>query len=551
MKRVWFAVLLTGAGMLSGPTVAATRHVVDSEPAVAAARRADPSQPPVAPAGLVVSPEPPSIIFGQLFRDVQLAQVFEDQKTFCDLIPNGPPAKILADYATRKRAPGFSLRAFVSAHFRLQPGGPIVHPAPAGQPVQAYIAALWNVLLQRTNDVGPDASLLPLPHPFVVPGGRFTEMYYWDSYFTMLGLEADGRHDISENMVADFASEIDRYGHIPNGNRTYYLSRSQPPFFAKMVDLIAERDGPGAYRRYLPQLAREYDYWMTGANDLPRGQASQHVVRLADGTVLNRYWDARDVPRDESYRQDVLTARSSMRPPGEVYRNLRASAESGWDFSSRWFADGKDLATVETLDLLPVDLNSLIEHLERTLARAYAYRGDATRARLFAMRANVRAAEIRKLMWDRELQFFCDYSWRKNRLTHRVTAAALYPLFFGIASKAEADSVATIVSSRLLKPNGIATTLVDSGQQWDEPNGWAPLQWIAVAGLNAYGHHQLAASIVKRWKNVNLKVFYSSGKLVEKYDVFTPSGGGGGEYATQIGFGWTNGVLRKLMTLPK
>jgi alpha,alpha-trehalase len=494
-------------------------------------------------------PAPPSILFGQLFRDVQRAPIFADQKTFCDLIPNAPPAQILGQYNSQRKAAKFSLAAFVAAHFGTPSGGPEVLPAHPGELVQTYIAGLWNVLEARTGHVAPYSSLVPLPRPYIVPGGRFIEGYYWDSYFTMLGLEADGRHDFVENMVANFAYEIDRYGHVPNGNRTYYLSRSQPPFFSEMVDLLAQRDGASAYVHYLPELAREYGYWMSGAGRIVRGQAYRNVVRLPDGIVLNRYWDERDVPRDESYREDLVTARSSRRPAPVVYRNLRATAESGWDFSSRWLADGQHLATVETLNLLPVDLNSLLEHLEVTLARAYAYKGENNRSVLFKARAVARAAAIRERMWDPQLHAFGDYSWRAGRLTHRLTAASLYPLFFGIASPSEARSVAAVVANRLLMPNGIATTLSPSGQQWDEPNGWAPLQWIAVSGLNRYGQRTLARSIALRWMHANLKVFHATGKLVEKYDLGSASGGAGGEYATQIGFGWTNGVLRKLMTM--
>jgi alpha,alpha-trehalase len=360
------ALFTTGLGLVfSCGSVAFANPVVDS---VIAHREA--------------APPPPSILFGRLFRDVQLAQVFPDQKTFCDEIPKEEPATILAEYAAAKNKPNFSLPAFVMAHFRPPSGGPIVNPAPPGVAVQTYIAGLWKELREQTggvDDIAPNSSLLTLPRPFVVPGGRFREMYYWDSYFTMLGLEADGRHDIAHDMVADFAYEIERYGHIPNGNRTYYLGRSQPPFFSKMVDLMAAHDGESVYARYLPELEREYDYWMDGADRLARGQAYRNVVRLPDGTILNRYWDARDVPRDESYREDILTALASKRPPADVYRNLRATAESGWDFSSRWLADGKTLATVQTLSLLPVDLNSLLQHLELTLARGYFRSGDRYR----------------------------------------------------------------------------------------------------------------------------------------------------------------------------
>jgi len=506
-----------------------------------------------APAWHTQTVTPPSILFKPLFQDVQLAQIFPDQKTFCDMIPTQPPATILAEYAAEKKLAKFSLAAFVAAHFRAPSGGPVVTPAPPGAPIRTYIAGLWNVLLEQTGDVAvtaPDSSLLQLPQPFVVPGGRFREMYYWDSYFTMLGLEVDRRHDIAKNMVADFAYEIDHYGHIPNGNRTYYLSRSQPPFFSKMVDLMAEHDGAGVYLQYLPELQREYDYWMDGAGGLARGQAYRNVVRLPDGTVLNRYWDEREEPRDESYLEDVQTAALAPgRSPADVYRNLRATAESGWDFSSRWLADGKTLATVQTLTLLPVDLNSLLQHLEWTLACAYFKEGDTNRAKLYVARATARAAAIRRLMWDPQQKIFEDYSWQEGKLTHRVSAATIYPLFFDIATPQEANDVANAVRSQLLMPNGVATTLIDSGQQWDQPNGWAPLQWIAVSGLNDYGQKALAKTIAQRWMHVNLTVYGISGKLVEKYDLLTASGGSGGEYATQIGFGWTNGVLRKLMTL--
>ena len=161
-------------------------------------------------------------------------------------------------------------------------------------------------------------------------------------------------------MVRNFAWLIDRYGHVPNGNRSYYLSRSQPPFFPLMVELLAAREGSAAYQEFLPQLRREYDFWMDGADSVEAGQARRRVVRLPDGALLNRYWDDRDIPREESWREDIETARASGRPPAEVYRNLRAAAESGWDFSSRWFADGRTLGTIRTVELAPVDLNSLL-----------------------------------------------------------------------------------------------------------------------------------------------------------------------------------------------
>jgi alpha,alpha-trehalase len=498
------------------------------------------------------TPLPPSIEFGQLFRDVQLQSVFPDQKTFCDLNPNAPPPQIKVEYRLQQSQPGFDLATFVSQNFTSPGTGANISPAAPGQEIKAYIASLWDLLTEDATSVPPYSSLLSLPYPFVVPGGRFTEVYYWDTYFTTLGLEQDARNDLAENLVKDIAYEIDTYGHVPNGNRTYYLSRSQPPFFAKVVDLIAQADGDAAYQLYLPELQSEYDYWMEGSDKVQPGHAYHNVVRLADGTLLNRYWDARNVPRDESYSEDVQTAAQSNRSAAEVYRDLRAAAESGWDFSSRWLADGKTLATIRTTQIVPVDLNSLLFHLEETLAKAYRLKGDADAADSFEHRAADRKAAIQTLMWDAQGGFFTDYLWRQQQLTHTETAATLYPLFLEVATDEQAETVAATVNRDLLMPGGVATSLVNSGQQWDLPNGWAPLQWIAVSGFNTYGHADLAQTIATRWVNKNVAGYQQVGKMVEKYNVTTTTGdfaGGGGEYATQIGFGWTNGVFLQLLSL--
>ncbi len=497
-------------------------------------------------------PVPPSIEYGDLYRDVELASIFPDSKTFPDLVPAASPADIVQAYETAKGTPGFDLASFVSQNFSGPvPPGPTVNPASSGEHLLDYVASLWPVLQQSTMSVPPYSTLLPLPYPYVVPGGRFREIYYWDSYFTMLGLEQDGQHALAADMLQDFAFEIDHYGHIPNGNRSYYLSRSQPPFFALMVGLVAEQEGVRTYIKYLPELQAEHDYWMQGESEAQPGHAVRNVVRLLDGSVLNRYWDERAAPRDESYKEDVQTALQSDRPAGEVWRNLRAAAESGWDFSSRWLGDGKTLASIRTLAILPPDLNSLLVRLEQTLAAAYLLSGDAGHAAEYAKRAADRIEAIRRVMWDAEDGVFTDYLWRQGQTTRAVTAATLYPLFLNVASADQARAVEGTAENQLLEPGGLATTLVNSGQQWDSPNGWAPLQWIAVVGLRNYGFDADAEEIATRWVAKTIAGYQQEAKLVEKYDVMTTGGdeGGGGEYATQIGFGWTNGVLLALGSL--
>jgi len=176
------------------------------------------------------------------------------------------------------------------------------------------------------------------------------------------------------SMLADFAYLAETFGHIPNGNRTYYLSRSQPPFLAAMVGLYAGATDTAHALAYLGALETEHAFWMDGVERLAPGQAYRRVVRLHDGSVLNRFWDDRAEPRPESYRQDVELGRRVPEVQREAfYRSLRATAESGWDFSSRWLRDPMDLRTLETTDLVPVDLNSLLYHAERLIAALRAF----------------------------------------------------------------------------------------------------------------------------------------------------------------------------------
>ena len=490
------------------------------------------------------TPQPPSIVFGELFDAVQRGSVFPDSKTFADAIPKQGPADILAAYERERHEPGFDLGAFVARHFD-EPDSPATnfHSDPA-QGVCAHIDALWPVLTRGPDERETHSSLLPLPNRYVVPGGRYREVYYWDSYFTMLGLEASGHHDLVIGMLDNFAYLIDTFGHVPNGNRSYYLSRSQPPFFAAMVTLASENRGDGLYDKYLPQLEREHEFWMEGAEKLKAGEAHRRVVKLANGTILNRYWDDRAAPRDESYREDVATAAESGRPAAEVYRSLRAAAESGWDFSSRWLTDGKTLSTIHTVDFVPPDLNSLLVELERAIARGYAAKQDGASSQKWARIAEARARAIRENLWNAKRGVFVDYLWRERRLNDAVTAAAFYPLYFGIATRDQAAATAKTTRLTLLRPEGIVPTTIASGQQWDAPNGWPPLEWIAIRGLARFGENDLSQAIALGWQRENVEGFRKSRKLVEKYDVTGDDDAKGGEYPTQDGFGWTNGVLR-------
>lgn len=493
---------------------------------------------------------PPDILLGPLFSDVQSAKLFPDQKTFADAVPKSDPLTILADYRMQRKQSGFDLRHFVDVNFTL-PGEGEKYVPPAGQSLREHIDGLWPVLTRTTDKASSKwDSLLPLPKSYVVPGGRFREVYYWDSYFTMLGLAESGHWDKISDMVDNFAYEIDTFGHIPNGNRSYYLSRSQPPFFSLMVELLATHD-KDMLKKYRPQMEKEYAYWMEGVDGLQPGQANKRVVKLDDGTILNRYWDDRDTPRPESWLDDVNTAKNNPnRPATEIYRDLRSAAASGWDFSSRWMDDPQKLGTIRTTSIVPVDLNALMFKMETLLARASQEEGDSAGASKYEALAASRQKAIESHLWNEKEGWYADYDLKSKKVRNQLTAAALFPLYVKAAAQDRADKVAAATSSRLLKPGGITTTTINSGQQWDAPNGWAPLQWVAAEGLQNYGQEKVAMDVTWRFlKNVQ-HTYDREKKLVEKYDVSsTGTGGGGGEYPLQDGFGWSNGVTLKMLDL--
>jgi len=485
--------------------------------------------------------DPPSVVFGEFFETVALQNLFADSKQWADAIPKSPPSEILAQARSIDMNSSAVLRKFLDENFVLSPASADVKQPTPGLPLDEHIAELWELLTRRMSDLPPYSSHLPLPHPYVVPGGRFQEVYYWDSYFTMLGFGA-AQEDLKRSMVRNFAHLVRTYGHIPNGNRTYYLSRSQPPFFFRMVALLAPDSPSRAFAEYLPELKAEHSFWMQDSAKAKPGMPVRRVVVMPDGSLLNRYWDARNVPRDESYREDVQVAESSGRGPQEVYTDIRAAAESGWDFSSRWLADGESLETMQTTSIVPPDLNSLLYGLERAIADGCRRARDTECTESYDTMATERRAAMHKYLWNDVTGLFDDYHWPERRTLGHITAAALYPLFVGLATDAHAERVAEVVEERLLKDGGVVSTDQTTGEQWDAPNGWAPLQWIAVTGLRRYGENELAETIARRWLVMVSDVYASSGKLLEKYNVATLTSGGGGEYALQDGFGWTNGV---------
>jgi alpha,alpha-trehalase len=498
-------------------------------------------------AELEIRHKSPDEMLGELLQDVQFRQLYPDGMEFVDMVPTRQLNRILKDYKKHRHDPGFNLDEFIRTHFNAPPQKESYKTNP-DHTVEEHINELWGVLQREEHH--SKSSLIGMPHPYIVAGGRFRSMFYWDSYFIMLGLAAAGNWDMVEDMVKNFAFLLRRYGHIPNGNRTYFVGRSQPPFFALMVKLLASHKGDRTLVFYLPYLLLEHHFWIKNSSKLSQIRAGiSRVVRMPDGEILNRYFDNKSTPRPEGYREDMSTVLAAAeRSPSKIHLDLRAAAESGWDFSARWCKNPNELSSIHTTDLAPVDLNCLLVILEETIAEAYKLLHSSRTAARYTALAGMRATAINKYCWDERREFYFDYDIVAKERTILPTLAATLPLYAGIATQAQARAVAAELQRIFLKEGGLVTTPVNSGQQWDSPNGWAPLQWIAIKGLRRYGHNALANDIKRRWIATNEYVFKAQGKLVEKYNVIEPmKEAGGGEYPLQDGFGWTNGVLLALL----
>jgi alpha,alpha-trehalase len=481
----------------------------------------------------------PDKIYGTLFTAIQHSGLFPDDKVIADLIPRGTPSEILARYEIEQGKPDFDLESFVNHHFSYQAAGESGFKSDTKRPVDKHIEILWDVLKREADQHIEGSSLIPLPYPYIVPGGRFNEIYYWDSYFTMLGLEASGRIDMIESMVKNFAYLIDEIGFIPNGNRSYFLGRSQPPFFAMMVDLLSTSQGDNVITEYQPQLLKEYHFWM---------QQEKRAIAWDESVLLNRYYDNMSGPRQEMYATDLEHFQSSGRESDDFFLHVRAACESGWDFSCRWFTDKNDLLSIKASEIFPVDLNCLVSFLDETIERAYGLSDDATHFYEFQSQALKRRAIIRDHFWSEEHGWFMDVWIKDHSHTNVLSLAGMFPLYFNIATEEQAERAAGTLEKVFLREGGLVSTPYHTGQQWDAPNGWAPLQWMAIQGLRNYGFTELADEIKSRWIKLNTSVYQNTGKMLEKYNVEDTSLlSGGGEYPVQDGFGWSNGVLIRLL----
>jgi alpha,alpha-trehalase len=403
--------------------------------------------------------------------------------------------------------------------------------------------------------------LLYLPRPYVVPGGRFNEMYGWDSYFIQVGLLHDNELRLARDMVDNFIYEIEHYGTILNANRTYFLTRSQPPFLTRMIlGSYAKAPDRAWLKTTVPAIDAYYRFWTTG----------EHAVAE---TGLSRYWDFGDGPapevvsdeRDdrgrthydrvrEYYRTRQVTdydlAQYYNRDRDELtplfYKGDRSMRESGFDPSNRFGP-----FSVDIIHYLPVCLNSLLYQMEIDAAEIHTILGDKGAADTWRGRAATRKERIDALLWDEAAGLYFDYNFQTKRRRAYEFATTFYPLWTGIAGKEQAARVRGNLS-KFEAPGGILTSTQVTGSQWDAPFGWAPLQMIAVAGLRRYGYDEDADRIAAKFIALVAKEFQEHGTIVEKYDVQRRESDVAasikfGYSANQVGFGWTNAAVLELL----
>jgi alpha,alpha-trehalase len=484
-----------------------------------------------------------------LFRDVQMNALFKDSKTFADAQPKESYEAAIHAYELTKNTAGFDLNAFVDKHFVLPDVLPSI-PQMQKNHIFDYISHQWKALA-RKPDGFLNSSLIPLKHPYIVPGGRFREIYYWDSYFTSLGLVLSGEIDMVKSMLENFFDIQERVGLIPNGNRSYYHTRSQPPVLTLLLQLVLKDDqstlvdsSNAFFMKGLAAIEKEYQGWMDGETILSDSQPSYRRVVKIDEFCLNRYYDDAFTPRPESFREDVaLAAHLPLAERGAFYRSIRAACESGWDFSSRWLKDGKTLASIHTTDIIPVDLNAFLYKAEYDLATYYSALNDTQKALEYSQRAKRRAQAINTYLWNANTNWYFDYDFSAKQAKTVYSLAALVPLFTGLCSRTQADGLHSGLLKYFFKKGGLITSTIYSGQQWDGPNGWAPLNYMACKGLLDYGFSTSAEKIMRAWMTTVDTHFVSTGTMMEKYDLVHPHlAASGGEYDVQEGFGWTNGV---------
>ncbi|CAB3363626.1 Hypothetical predicted protein [Cloeon dipterum] len=527
-------------------------------------------------------PPCPSEIYchGELLKTVQINSPYPDSKTFVDMKMKYSVPETLVHFekmmnSTNQKPSKLDVEIFLNATF--DPAGqefedwdpsdwtatPKFLDSVVDPDLKAWGAKLndlWKFLGRKIKDdvkTYPEQySIIYVPNPVIVPGGRFREFYYWDSYWIVKGLLLSEMNHTVKGMLSNFLTIVEEYGFIPNGGRIYYRQRSQPPLLIPMMEAYYDKTQDLQFiRESVGTLEKEIEFWMTN-----------HTVEVdKDGKkyTLAIYGDRSSGPRPESYKEDYETAHvfATEEEREEYYSELKAAAESGWDFSSRWFIlDGTNqgnITNVKTRFIVPTDLNAFLFWDMQILSRFFHLLGNEERATYYKNASATLMEAVTAVLWHEEVGTWLDYDLINEKKRDYFYPSNLAPLFTGCYDQSkEADYVQGIMrylqkTNVMIYYGGVPTSLEHSGEQWDYPNAWPPLVYLMIHALDRTNDtfaKELGYEIAERWVRANHKGFKETQAMFEKYDATVVGGyGGGGEYELQLGFGWTNGVIMDLL----
>ncbi|KAK4092764.1 trehalase precursor [Purpureocillium lilacinum] len=613
--------------------------------------------------GSVSAPcDSPIYCHGDILQEIELARPFADSKHFVDMPARRPLAEIQAafDKLPKPLKNDSTLNDFLDTYFADAGGELKAVPKDQLNTDPQFLKRIDDAVIRefvaKVVDIWPDLtrsyagssdgtgdcadcpnSFIPVNRTFVIPGGRFREPYYWDTYWVIEGLlrTRGAFTGIARNAIDNFLDLVERFGFVPNGARVYYLNRSQPPMLSQMVRAyLTHTNDTSILDRALPLLVREHEFWTRNRSVEVRAPSS---TGGPDGKktktktyTLSRFAVENTQPRPESFREDYVQATNeSYYSPesgiiypqvaplndsqrAQLYSDLAAAAETGWDFSSRWLARPGDsardvyfpLRSLNTHNVVPVCLNSILYGNERAIGDFFALRGNDSARREWHDAAARRSEAMHALMWNETLYSYFDYNISSSSQHIYVPAdddadvdaadgpapkgqqvlfhvAQFFPFWMGAAPRHLRDNpyavqtaFARVARYLDLRPGGIPATNIRTGQQWDQPNVWPPLMHVLMQGLlntpATFGRddpahrdlHDLALRLAQRYLDSTFCTWYATGgstsatpklegapkdavgAMFEKYsDESTNVAGGGGEYEVVEGFGWTNGVL--------
>ncbi|KAK8388520.1 hypothetical protein O3P69_020480 [Scylla paramamosain] len=524
--------------------------------------------------------------YGELLKTVQMAKLHNDSKYFVDMSLKNSEKETLLEFEelmnrTQKNPSKEDIQIFVDEHFR-EPGDEfedwdpsdwsedpeflkkIVHPdlKEWGKKLNAMWKKLGRKISTTVKDDPEKHSQIYVPNPVIVPGGRFREFYYWDSYWTIEGLLLSGMNQTVKGMLENFLMMVKDYGMVPNGGRIYYTRRSQPPYLIPMFKLYMDHHFDQDFLRdNIELLEKEFLFWH-----------NERQVKVQDRKGMTHHVAQYRVnvsdPRPESYREDYALAQdlATEEEKQQLYVELKSGAESGWDYSTRWFVNNETnngtMKDTNVTSIVPVDLNSLLCVNAQTLSYFYNRLGMHDKKREYDRIAEEKNITMSKIFWDQTDGVWYDYDLNAKSRRRYFYMSNLHPIWSGCygpeGSRARTMEklIKYLNNKGVLKyDGGMPTSLEDSGQQWDFPNAWAPLQHLAIMGLYEARniHHaaeELSFELAEKWIRTNWKGYQELHAMFEKYNVtVVGKAGGGGEYEVQPGFGWSNGVAMRLLEL--